>query len=70
MFAKLREKTALSQDEFANAFGLHDQSDLAIGSRAVRVPIGGVRAYLVVIERTQNILEILKDIQDEQKKAA
>jgi putative transcriptional regulator len=67
--SKIREKTNLSQDDFAAAFGftINQIRDWEQGRSR---PIGGMRAYLFVIERDhESILKILQEIRSSRKAA-
>jgi putative transcriptional regulator len=56
----IREKTELSQDDFATAFGFTISQIRDWEQRRSR-PLGGVRAYLLIIERDPNgVLNLLK----------
>lgn len=64
----IRARTGLSQDDFATAFGftINQIKDWEQGRAR---PLGGVRAYLLIIERdAKSVLELLKKARG--KKAA
>jgi putative transcriptional regulator len=66
----IREKTKLSQEDFATAFGF-TVNQIREWEQGRARPIGGVRAYLFVIERdAKGILEILREIRKTGRKAA
>jgi putative transcriptional regulator len=56
----IREKTGLSQDDFATAFGF-SINQIREWEQGRARPLGGVRAYLFIIERDpKHVLELLK----------
>jgi putative transcriptional regulator len=56
----IREKTALSQEDFATAFGF-TIAQIRDWEQGRSRPLGGVRAYLSLIERDpKGVLELLK----------
>lgn len=66
----IREKTGLSQDDFATAFGftINQIRDWEQGRAR---PIGGLRAYLLIIERNpKEVLLLLQKARRPTRKAA
>lgn len=64
----IRTKMALSQDEFATIFGF-TVNQIKDWEQGRSRPLGGVRAYLMIIERDpKSVLAILRSVSD--KKAA
>ena len=56
----IRARTGLSQDDFATAFGF-TINQIREWEQGRARPLGGVRAYLVIIEREpKRVLELLK----------
>lgn len=56
----IREKTGLSQDDFATAFGF-SIAQIRDWEQGRSRPLGGLRAYLFIINaRPQSVLELLK----------
>ena len=63
----IRNKLALSQDEFASTFGFTVNQIKDWEQRRSR-PLGGVRAYLMIIERDPKL--VLQILHTKRKKAA
>jgi putative transcriptional regulator len=64
----IRSKLALSQDEFAAVFGF-TVNQIKDWEQGRSRPLGGVRAYLMIIDRDpKSVLAILRSLDD--KKAA
>jgi putative transcriptional regulator len=63
----IRARTRLSQDDFATAFGftINQIKDWEQGRAR---PLGGVRAYLLIIERdAKSVLELLRKARGKKK---
>ena len=66
----IREKTGLSQDDFANAFGF-TINQIREWEQGRARPIGGVRAYLFIIKHDpKGVLEMLQQLRARAHKAA
>jgi len=66
----IREKTGLSQENFAYAFGF-TSTQIRDWEQGRSRPIGGVRAYLMIIDRDPaKVLEILRSAAKVRKAAA
>lgn len=66
----IREKTALSQDDFATAYGF-SIAQIRDWEQGRSRPLGGVRAYLFIIERDpKGVLEMLKTARPRARKVA
>ena len=65
----IREKTNLSQDDFATAYGF-TINQIREWEQGRARPLGGVRAYLFIIERDPiGVLELLKKARPRRKAA-
>ena len=66
----IRQNLELSQDDFASKFGF-SVNQIRDWEQGRSRPIGGVRAYLMLIERNpEGVLELLKDIAQQESEAA
>lgn len=66
----IRTKTGLSQDDFATAFGF-SVNQIRDWEQGRSRPLGGVRAYLMIIGRDpKGVLSLLRAVKPRSKKVA